>query len=157
MGGRLVRLAARAGGALLVTAAAVWPGPGVGLPSSLPAGLLAATPAWAWDEWCDSDPVLLIWTPEGKVVPVYYLTGVQGPKHLVSGLLGNLSARYSAETAAGGTLVTVSVVVPSGLFGAAYATRVMVSSGPLGSGHVYGAATGRSGEPMQVQFALPVA
>jgi hypothetical protein len=154
--GRLGRLAARSGGALLVTAAAVWPGPGAGLPASLPAGPLAATSAWAWDEWCDSDPVLLIWTPEGRVVPVYYLTGVQGPAYIVGGLLGNLSAAYTAETADGGTLVTLRVVVPNGLFGATYATRVMVSTGPLGTGDVYGATTGRSGEPMQVQFALPV-
>ena len=155
--GRLTRLVARCGGAVLITAAAaVGPGPRAGQPSSLPAGWLAAPPALAWDEWCDSDPVLLIRTPAGTTVPVFYLTGVQGPAHLVGGLLGNLSATYTAEPVGGGTEVTVRVTVPNGLLGATYATRLLVSSGPLGTGDVYGAATGRSGEPMQVQFALAV-
>ena len=145
--GRLARLVARAGGAVLVAAAAaVWPGPGAGQPSGPPAGWPAAPAALAWDEWCDSDPVLLIRTPAGTIVPVYYLTGVQGPTHLVGGLLGNLSATYTAEPAGGGTRVTVRVTVPNGLLGATYATRLTVSSGPLGTGDVYGATTGRSGE-----------
>jgi hypothetical protein len=100
--------------------------------------------------------VLLIRTPAGNIVPVYYLTGVQGPPHLVGGLLGNLSADYTAEPAEGRTRVSVRVTVPDGLLGTTYATRLTVSSGVLGTGTVYGTTTGTSGAAMQVRFFLPV-
>ena len=159
--GRFARRMARAGGAVLVTAAVtLWPVPGHGTGPGLLPGMEVQWPttpvAWAWDEWCDSDPILLIRTPAGNLVPVYYLTGVQGTTNLVGGLLGNLSASYTVEPAKGGTRVAVRVTVPNGLLGATYATRLKASSGPLGTGTVYGATTGTSGEAMQVQFSLPV-
>jgi hypothetical protein len=111
--------------------------------------------AQAWDEWCDTDPLLLVITPKGSVVPVFYLTGVQLPAHLALALLGLLSVRYSAVPApGGGTRVEVSVTVPNGLLGQRHPARLTVSSGALGTGHVYGTDTGLTGERLTVRFRL---
>jgi hypothetical protein len=140
------RAAARAAAGAGAAAAGLgaWPG-GAGVPA-----------ARAYDEWCDTDPLLVIRTPAGNLVPVYYLTGVYGERHVVEGLLGNLSAAYTAEAAAGGTRVTVRVTVPNGPDGATYPTRLTVSSGPWGTLTVYGRTTGTSGAPMAVEFLLGV-
>jgi hypothetical protein len=116
----------------------------------------AARLAWANDEWCDTDPVLVIRTPAGNPVSVYYLTGVYGELNVVAGLLGNLTASYTATPSGLGTAVTVRVTVPAGSGGASYPTRVKVSSGPLGTLTVYGQTTGTSGAPMEVPFYLAV-
>src|SRR5829696_8325820 len=61
--------------ALAAAVALLWPG---------------APVAHAWDEWCDTDPLLVVITPRGATVPVFYLTGVYGERNVVAGLLGNL-------------------------------------------------------------------
>jgi hypothetical protein len=108
------------------------------------------------DEWCETDPVIVIQTPQGNLVTVYYLTGVQGPLNVVGGLLSLLVAGYSVAPADGGTQVSFHVTVPNGLLGASYPTRVKVTSGALGTGTVYGSATGQSGQPLNVSFTLGV-
>jgi hypothetical protein len=114
--------------------------------------------AHAWDEWCDTDPILVVITPQGAKVPVFYLTGVYGERNVVAGLLGNLSASYTVQPAGSGTRVEVRVTVPDRVPGAEsdFPTRVKVSEGPLGTLKVYGTAQGTSGEPMTVTFTLPV-
>jgi len=47
-------------------------------------------------------------------------------------------------------------VVPNDLFGKGYQTRVVASTGPLGTGKVYGRASGTSGKPMRLSFTLNV-
>jgi hypothetical protein len=112
--------------------------------------------AQANDEWCDTDPVMLINTPGGATVQVYYLTGVQTTTAIGNGLLATLSAGYTVTPAQGGTQVTLSVTVPNGLGGASFPTRVQVSSEVWGTGTIYGTASGTSGAPMTVRFFLPV-
>jgi hypothetical protein len=74
---------------------------------------------------------------------------------LAVALLGLLSARYSAVPApGGGTQVEVSVTVPNGLLGQRHPARLKVSSGALGTGHVYGTDTGLTGERLTVRFRL---
>jgi hypothetical protein len=120
--------------------------------------LPGAAPAAAWSEWCDTDPVLLVRTPGGQLVPIFFLTGVYGERYAVSGLLANLSADYTAEPVAEGTAVEVRVTVPAGgrLFGSRIPTRLLVTQGPQGTLATYGGATGESGEPMIVRFTLDV-
>ena len=114
-----------------------------------------AAVAQASDEWCDTDPLLLVVTPQGNLVPVFYLTGVQAPLQVGLALLGLLSMTHTAVPApGGGTQVTVTVTVPNGLLGARYPARLKVSSGALGTGTVYGTDTGLTGEALTVQLHL---
>jgi hypothetical protein len=129
--------------------AAGWPGPA-------PGQLLGAPAAWAGDEWCDTDPLLLVRTPAGQLVPLYYLTGVQAPAYVGNGLLAALSASSTATPAPSGTRVVVSVTVPPGPDGAGFPTRLTVSAGPWGTLTVYGTTTGTAGAPMTVSFLLGV-
>ena len=111
--------------------------------------------ARAWDEWCDSDPLLVIRTPEGRLVTVYCLIGVYGPKAVVAGLVGNLTPTYTVAPAGNRTRVTVTALVPCGL-GAGSPTRLLVTSRPLGAGTEYGQTKGPCGEPLAVSFFLDV-
>ena len=153
-GGRMVRRAVLGGTAAgLALAAAAWPGPA---PAPLAGRLPGAPVAWAGDEWCETDPLLLVRTPAGYTVPIYYLTGVQAPANLGNGLLAVLSARYTAAPAPGGTRVVVSVTVPPGPDAASFPTRLTVSAGPWGTRTVYGTTTGTAGAPMTVPLLLGV-
>ena len=109
--------------------------------------------AWAWDEWCDSDPLLVIRTPRGRLVTVYCLIGVYGAKAVVAGLVGNLTPAYTVAPAGHRTRVTVTALVPC-LLGAGHRTRLIVTSRPLGAGTVYGETKGPCGEPLAVSFFL---
>ena len=111
--------------------------------------------ARAWDEWCDTDPLLVIRTPEGRLVTVYCLIGVYGATEVVAGLVGNLTPAYTAAPAGDRTRVTVTAAVPCGL-GAAFPTRLTVSALPAGGGHQYGKTTGTCDAPMAVSFFLAV-
>ena len=55
--------------------------------------------AQAYDEWCDTDPLLLVITPQGNIVPVFYMTGRRCRWGLA--LLGLLSMSYTAVPAEG--------------------------------------------------------
>ena len=114
----------------------------------------AAPVARAWDEWCDSDPVLVIRTPEKRLVTVYCLIGVYGAKAVVAGLLGNLTLTYAVAPAGSRTRVTVTATVPCGP-GAGHPTRLTVTSQLLGAGTEYGQTTGSCGDPMAVSFFPP--
>ncbi len=134
------------------------PGPILAL-SLVPALLLLAAlagPVAAGEEWCDTDPLLLITTPAGATVPVYVTSGALGVEHSAAALLATTS--YTVQSVQGGraTLVRLSDTVPGDAFAAQFATRVVVSSGPLGTMLVYGRATGYSGQPMVLSFTLAV-
>ena len=121
--------------------------------------LAAAAPARAGAEWCETDPLLLIQTPAGTLVPVFLLVGAQGLLHLPAAQAASLVATTStAEATAGGraTRVTVTVTVPNDPFGAGFPARAATSSGPLGSGTGYATAEGVSGAPMTLRFTLPI-
>jgi hypothetical protein len=115
-----------------------------------------AAPVAAGEEWCDTDPLLLIATPAGSIVPVYVTSGALGVEHAPAVLLAATS--YVAQPVQGGraTLVTLSDTVPGDALGATFATRVVVSGGPLGTATLYGRATGESGAPMVLAFTLAV-
>lgn len=123
----------------------------VGGPAALPAH---ADVARAGEKWCEVDPLLVVTTPQGNTVPLFYLTGVQSLAHTPATLLP--TAAYTVQPAAGGTRVVVDVTVPDGPLGTAFPTRVTASSGPWGTLTVYGRAEGTSGRPMRVAFHLPV-
>lgn len=118
-----------------------------------------AAPARAAAEWCDTDPLLLIRTPGGQLVPVFILVGAQGAEHLPAAQAASLLATSDAtEATAGGraTRVTVTVVVPNDPFGQGFPTRAAASTGPLGTGTVYATAERVAGAPMTLRFTLAI-
>jgi len=118
-----------------------------------------AAPAQAAAEWCDTDPLLLIVTPGGQIIPVFVLVGARGPEHLLSAQAASLlMTSQTTRSVDGGraTQITVTVVVPNDLFGRGFPTRAAVSSGPLGSGIIHADSDGQSGAPMTMRFTLPI-
>lgn len=116
-----------------------------------------AAPALASDGWCDTDPILVVKTPAGNLVPVYVNVGAQNLLNTPDTLLGALAVSYTAVATSGGsaTKVTVSVTVPSSLLDQSFATRNIISTGPFGTGEVYAYTSGVSGTAMISTFKLP--
>src|SRR6266699_3544566 len=112
--------------------------------------------AFASDGWCDSDPILVVHTPAGNLVPVYYNVGSQSLVFTPNTLLGALVMSYTAVPTSGGaaTKVTLVVMVPS-LLDQSFATRDIVSTGAFGTRTVYAYTSGVSGEAMTSTFKLP--
>jgi hypothetical protein len=118
---------------------------------------LALAPARAAAaEWCDTDPLVLINTPGGALVPVYVTNGALGAEHLAAVQLANMT--YSVQPTANGsaTLVHLNVVIPNDVFATHFATRSVASSGPLATGTLYDSASGFSGQAMTLTFTLDV-
>jgi hypothetical protein len=113
--------------------------------------------ALASDDWCDTDPILLIHTPAGRLVPVFVTVGAHNILFTPDTLLGSLLVSYTAAPASNGAATNVSVVVsvPPSLLDPSFATRATVSTGALGTGTVYARATGTSGAPSALTFQLP--
>ncbi len=111
--------------------------------------------ASASDEWCDTDPVLIITTPSGLHVPVYVDGGALGAEHLVAAQTAQMS--YTAAPMANGsaTNVKVTVMVSPDAFSSSFATRSAVSTGAFRTGTVYAETTGYSGQLMKMEFVLP--
>lgn len=117
--------------------------------------MLAIMPvALASSQWCEADPILLVTTPSGSIVPVYVTTAGDGVEHLATVTAARLS--YTASPTADGkkTLVTVTVFVSNDLFGSSFATTSTVSSGPLATGTIYASASGTSGQALKMTFFL---
>jgi hypothetical protein len=117
-----------------------------------------ATPAAFADEtWCDMDPVQLVITSGGQLVPIFVTNGARSALHLPQLLLARITHTVKSVDNGTATLVTVSVTVPDALLGNSFATRSVVTSGPMGLLKVYALTTGTSGAPMTMQFKLNVA
>jgi hypothetical protein len=109
------------------------------------------SPASAGDQWCEDDPVVVIITPGGSIVPLFVTNGALGVNHLVAVQLARIS--YTVEPTGGSTLVRMKVVIPDDLFGST-ATRTTVSTGPLKTGAIFATANGVNGQAMHMQFTL---
>jgi hypothetical protein len=132
-------------------------GMGTGLGAGLGTGFGTGTVpvAYAGDEWSDGDPIRLIQTEDGRLLPVaiFYTPGAQVRSlldlsrilSLLSGTL--LSVHSTSEPAPGGTRVSLRVTVPTGL-GAPFPTRLVVSSGPYGTLTRYSEVYGTIGWPL---------
>ena len=114
-----------------------------------------AAPASA-DEWCDTDPVVVIKTPRGSLVPVFVNTGAKGAEHLATALAARME--YGATSTASGraTKVKLTVTVPPDVFSSSFETRSVVSTGAFGTGTRYAESAGTSGQTMKMEFELPV-
>lgn len=118
-------------------------------------GFVLASPATAgaWMTYCDYDPLVLIVTPAGHVVPVYDSVWTSSLLDLAVPLTSVQTARTYVNGAPA-TAVTTTIDVPTGLL-LRYQTYDEVTSGLLGSGFVYAHAYGYSGTPTVLKFTLP--
>ena len=127
------------------------------LAAALAAGFVLSSPAsaGAWATYCDWDPLVLVVTPSGHVVPVY--DSVWTSSLLAPGLpLESYTvSRVYGDEGRPETLVDMTIYVPTGLL-LRYPAKYMVTSGVLGSGAVYAQTTGNTGKPVHLKFVLPV-
>ncbi len=117
------------------------------------AGVLSVAPASAWAVYCDWDPLVLIVTPGGHVVPVY--DSVWTPSPLDIGLPLESYTATRGYDAAGNpvTNVDMAISVPTGLL-FRFQTTDMVTTGLLGQGRVLARASGWSGQTLHLKFTL---
>ena len=138
-----------------------------------------AMPAFAGAEWCDDDPLLTLTTPDGKEVQAYATLSGRSPVFVSHQdqqgyLLPDLraarissSSRYvDGNNGRGGkgdhqgqqdcrsVNFTVTVHIPDDARYGAFETRVVVSSGPNGTGTRYAEVHGRSGRKQELRFQI---
>lgn len=125
------------------------------LAAVLAAGVVFVSPtsAGAWATFCDWDPLVLVVTPSGHVVPVYDSVWTSSVLDLGLPLESYTTSRTYSRTGAPETLVDMTISVPTGLL-LRYQTNDEVTSGLLGSGTVYAHASGYSGTPVHLKFIL---
>ena len=124
---------------------------------ALALGLLGASPssAAAFATWCDWDPIVLVVTPAGHLVPVYDSVWTSSPLDLAVPLESHSVARTYDSSGRPVTVVYMTIYVPTGLV-FRYATTDMVTTGLLGSGKVLANGSGTSGQEVHLKFILPV-
>jgi hypothetical protein len=122
------------------------------------AGIMFASPvsAGAWYSYCDWDPLVLVVTPAGHVVAVYDSVWTSSPLNLGLPLESYTTSRVYDSAGNPQTLVDMTIYVPTGLL-FPYNVTDEVTSGLLGSGHVYAIKSGTSGSPVHLKFVLPEA
>ena len=127
------------------------------LAAALAAGLLLSSPAsaGAWATYCDWDPLVLVVTPSGHVVPVYDSVWTSSLLDLGLPLESYQTSRVYDPAGKPETAVDMEIYVPTGLL-FRYQVHDMVTSGLLGSGTVYAQANGWSGYPVHLKFVLPI-
>src|SRR5215217_5855202 len=103
-----------------------WLRSGIAVSTAAALSAVAAPTAFGMEDWCDSDPVQLVITSGGKIVPIFVTSGARGLLNLTSALLAKIST--SSQSADGGTstLVTVNVTVPKSLLSKSFDTRFKV-------------------------------
>ncbi len=127
------------------------------LAAALAAGILVSSPttAGAWATYCDWDPLVLVVTPSGHIVPVYDSVWTSSLLDLALPLESYKTTRVYDAAGRPETAVDMEIYVPTGLL-FRYQVHDMVTSGLLGTGAVYAQANGTSGSPVHLKFVLPI-
>jgi hypothetical protein len=125
--------------------------------AALAAGILLASPssAAAWASYCDWDPLVLIVTPGGHVVPVYESVWTSTPLQIGLPLSSYTATRVYDSLGRPNTAVDIKITVLTGLL-FNFRTTNMATSGLLGTGTVYAVKDGWSGTPVHLKFTLPI-
>ena len=117
-----------------------------------------APPTSASNQWSDTDPLKTIITPGGTTVPVYVDVGAQGPGTLADAEAATIT--WTVKSVQGGTAtqVTLNTNVPCDILtgNCSFNTRSIPSSGPGGTGTVYGSVYSTAGQAMVVKFTVNV-
>lgn len=119
------------------------------------AGLLVASPAnaGAWVVYCDWDPLVLVVTPGGHIVPVYDSVWTSNLLNIGLPLESYKTSRVYDSLGRPETAVDMSIYVPSLLW--RFAVYDAVNTGLLGSGQLLAGANGTSGTTVHLHFVLP--
>jgi len=102
---------------------------------------------------CDWDPLVAVVTPAGNVVLVYDSVWTSTPLNVGLPVTTYSVSRIYDEDGNPMTAVNMVINVPTGLL-FRFATKDMVTTGPLGSGTVLASQSGTSGTPVQLNFTL---
>lgn len=126
--------------------------------AALAVGILVALPvsAGAWCSYCEWDPLVLVVTPAGHVVPLYDSVWTSQLLDIGLPLESTTTSRVWSRSGQPETKVDVTIHVPAGLL-FNFSTMDEVTTGLLGSGTVLARTTGTSGTPVHLQFVLPEA
>jgi hypothetical protein len=116
-------------------------------------GLVSVAPAAAWAAYCDWDPLVLIVTPGGNVVPVYDSVWTSTPLNIGVPLESYTATRGYDAAGNPVTNVDMAIYVPTGLL-FQFQTTDEVTTGLLGQGQVLAAANGWSGRTVHLKFTL---
>ena len=120
----------------------------------LSTGALAA-PALAGDEWCPSDPAVVVHTPGGNTVVVHVTIWALGTEHQAA--LRDAVIVTTATAAPGPTTDgEIRVTVPDDAYATGFPTRATASTHPWEAGTVLARDEGKSGQPMKLRFRLDV-
>jgi hypothetical protein len=120
-------------------------------------GVIVCSPstAGAWATYCDWDPLVVIVTPSGHIVPVYDSVWTSSPLDL--GLpVESYSATRVYVNGRAETAVDMAISIPTGLL-LQFQTQDEVTTGLLGSGSVLATKNGWSGQTLHLKFTLPEA
>ena len=127
------------------------------------AGLLAmfaisagASNALAWESFCDWDPLVVIVTPAGHLVPVYDSVWTSGPLQVGLPVEGYTTQRVYDAAGHPQTAVDMAIWVPGGLL-SNFQVRDEVTTGLLGGGTVLASANGWSQSTVHLKFVLATA
>ena len=123
---------------------------------ALALGLVASSPgsAAASMTWCDWDPLVVIVTPSGHLVPVYDSVWTSSLLNLAIPLETYTAKRAYDSSGRPITAVDMAIYVPTGLL-FSFSTMVEVTTGLLGGGTLLARAYGTSGKTVHLRFTLP--
>jgi hypothetical protein len=120
-------------------------------------GVIVCSPstAGAWATYCDWDPLVVIVTPSGHIVPVYDSVWTSSPLDLGLPVESYSATRVYVDGRAE-TAVDMAISIPTGLL-LQFQTQDEVTTGLLGSGSVLATKNGWSGQTLHLKFTLPEA
>lgn len=126
--------------------------------AALAAGVLVALPvtAGAWCSYCEWDPLVLVVTPAGNVVPVYDSVWTDQLLDIGVPVESYTTSRVWGKHGDPETEVDMTISVPAGAL-LQFQTMDEVTTGLLGSGTMLASAMGTSGTPVNLKFVLPEA
>jgi hypothetical protein len=114
--------------------------------------LVSPTSAGAWATYCDWDPLVLIVTPSGHIVPVYDSVWTASPLALGVPLETYTTSRVYIDGQPE-TAVDMAIWVPAGLL-LQFQTQDQVRTGLLGTGQLLAEKNGWSGQTLHLKFIL---
>ena len=114
-----------------------------------------AAPAMAGDEWCPTDPAVVVRTPAGNTVVVHVTSWALGAEHAAA-LRDAAIVTTATAASSSATDVEIQVTVPNDAYATGFSTRAVASTLPWEAGTVLATDGGKSGQAMKLRFRLDV-